>query len=169
MLPAWMTGGAPGAPSGGGGSAGGGPGAEPGGGGGGQITSVEDALAILEQFGKVGGLARNRFLAHAWVLVCRRPKPGMLQPAHKGRVANAASQPAALRPACLPCLSICCRMHSGDLLASATARYHNHSSAAMLLPSCTPHTTNCRPRVSQHSEGSIATSQLCCFAHPSLL
>ena len=54
-MPAWMTGGAPGAPSAN-------PASEPGSieGQGGAITSVEDALKILEQFGKVG--------KNAWLL-----------------------------------------------------------------------------------------------------
>ncbi len=48
-MPAWMTGGAPGAPSANAASERGGVEGQAGG-----ITSVEDALKILEQFGKVG-------------------------------------------------------------------------------------------------------------------
>ena len=66
-----MTGGAPGAPPSGGGGGGGEPsgrrhsgGGEPGEGGGAKITSVEDALAILEQFGKVGTAGRERRLPY---------------------------------------------------------------------------------------------------------
>lgn len=56
-MPAWMTGGVQppaAAPSGSDRGVG-----EAGPSGGAKITSVEDALAILEQFGKVGGMQRD--------------------------------------------------------------------------------------------------------------
>ncbi|KAL4425307.1 hypothetical protein ABPG75_009323 [Micractinium tetrahymenae] len=53
VLPAWMTGGGGGAPGSGGPAAAAAAAAEPGGGGGRHITSVEEALAILEEHARV--------------------------------------------------------------------------------------------------------------------